>query len=223
MSLRHVSTFKPSIPAHTREEWDEINRRVEASRSEERVREAAERLAKADIPTLFSQARTSGCPAAAEAWVRDTLGGRKTPGLILRGMRGSGKTWTASAMLRRLIIGGRTGMFTTTGAMFRDFRSVYSGAESERAVFERYTRPWALVLDDLGKDKPTEWNLSLLFDVLNERYSREKPTIITTQYRGAELAQRLIADAGDTKTAEAIGSRLRTFDLVEFPDVDRRA
>ena len=36
------------------------------------------------------------------------------------------------------------------------------------------------MLDDLGKEKRTEWTEQILFDVINHRYEHLLPTIVTT-------------------------------------------
>jgi len=64
-----------------------------------------------------------------------------------------------------------------------------------------------LIIDDLGKEPATEWVISTLYGIVNERYERELPTIITTNYADEELARRLSRN-GDTTTGEAILSRL---------------
>ena len=37
-----------------------------------------------------------------------------------------------------------------------------------------------LVLDDLGKEKPSEWVEETLYEIINARYVRRLPVIITT-------------------------------------------
>lgn len=47
-----------------------------------------------------------------------------------------------------------------------------------------------LVLDDLGREKSTEWVIERLYVLVNERYNRRLPTIVTTNYGPAELIDR---------------------------------
>lgn len=47
-----------------------------------------------------------------------------------------------------------------------------------------------LVLDDLGREKVTDWASERLYVLVNERYNRIRPTIVTTNYTPDELAQR---------------------------------
>lgn len=47
-----------------------------------------------------------------------------------------------------------------------------------------------LVLDDLGREKSTDWVLERLYVLVNERYNHRRPTIVTTNYSPNELVGR---------------------------------
>jgi DNA replication protein DnaC len=47
-----------------------------------------------------------------------------------------------------------------------------------------------VVLDDLGREKPTDWVLERVYVLVNERYNRRRPTIVTTNYTPSELNAR---------------------------------
>ena len=80
-----------------------------------------------------------------------------------------------------------------------------------------------LIVDDLGKEVPSQWSLSKLFEVFDSRYANRRPTIVTTQFDSASLARRM-ANSGDTETAMAIVSRFREkYRGMNLGDVDRRA
>ena len=38
-----------------------------------------------------------------------------------------------------------------------------------------------LIIDDLGKEKGTEWVCETVYGIINKRYEQMKPTIITTE------------------------------------------
>ena len=71
-----------------------------------------------------------------------------------------------------------------------------------------------LIVDDLGKEQCTEWSVSPLYSILNDRYEDMKPTIITTNYNAAELVRALPPKGGDGTNARAIISRLREVSTV---------
>lgn len=48
-----------------------------------------------------------------------------------------------------------------------------------------------LILDDLGKEKRSEWTDQILYEVINARYERKLPIIVTTNFNASELAEHL--------------------------------
>lgn len=63
-----------------------------------------------------------------------------------------------------------------------------------------------VVLDDLGAERETEWAVEALGLLIAERYERELPTIVTSNYAPSELADRL--DGRDSVDGGRLMSRL---------------
>jgi DNA replication protein DnaC len=53
-------------------------------------------------------------------------------------------------------------------------------ALTEYSILQNVIQADVLVLDDLGAEKSSEWTLSMLYHVINERYNTQSTTIITT-------------------------------------------
>ena len=88
-------------------------------------------------------------------------------------------------------------------------------------MLSRLSRVGCLVLDDLGKESPTDWTLGQVFRVVNDRYENMRPVVVTTQYGKSDLIRRL-AKNGDEETAVAIVSRLSEMcDKYELQGKDR--
>jgi DNA replication protein DnaC len=51
----------------------------------------------------------------------------------------------------------------------------------------RYIRADLLVLDDLGRERVTDWATERLYVLVNARYGELRPTIATTNLRPSEL------------------------------------
>ena len=64
-----------------------------------------------------------------------------------------------------------------------------------------------LIIDDLGKERPSEWTLEKLFTIINNRYENNLPVIITTNYNRDKLRERL-ANNKNYEIADSIISRL---------------
>ena len=66
-----------------------------------------------------------------------------------------------------------------------------------------------LVIDDIGKEPPTEWAISTVYNIINGRYEAYLPTVVTTNYDTDTLIVRMTAkDTRDDTTARATIDRL---------------
>jgi DNA replication protein DnaC len=142
-------------------------------------------------------------------------------GLYVYGRVGSGKTFLAACVANALLADGWSAAFMTVGEMLGLLRRA-AGAENrddaanagywDRAgggeLLRRFKRAPLLVMDDMGKEKPTEWAVGSLYEIIDARYSNMLPTVITTNYSPDELQERLSADC-DGLTAAALVDRLR--------------
>lgn len=142
-------------------------------------------------------------------------------GLWLAGPAGTGKTTVAAAIARDAVRMGWSVRFANAVDIFQSLRDSYDGT-GEAKVMARYTAPRLLVIDDLGKGKPSAWVAEKLYSIVNTRWDAAVPTIVTTQYQEDELARSLTVD-GDANTAQAILSRLVGSTVrVSFRGADRR-
>ena len=66
-----------------------------------------------------------------------------------------------------------------------------------------------LIIDDLGKERCSEWSMSTLYSILNDRYEDMKPTIVTTNYNTDDLVEALTPKGADNTKIGAIVSRLK--------------
>lgn len=211
----HVVGWEPCQCEGARRERDE---RL-AAEEERRRREEAERrrraYERAGIKPRFIDAES---PMAA----RILEGVRRGVGAYICGPVGTGKTHLASAVARMAVDEGMSVRVTDMLGILAAFKATYGGEGSEDAVLGRLSRCRLLVIDDLGKEAPTEWTLGQVFRVINDRYENMRPVVVTTQFGKSDLIRRL-ARHGDAETAVAIVSRLsETCRKVELTGADRR-
>ena len=130
-------------------------------------------------------------------------------GIMFVGNYGAGKTHLACGIAIELIKKGIPVIYGTAITLLFKIKQTY-GEEvktSEWDLLDLYSTVDLLIIDDLGKEKPSEWVLEKLYHIINQRYENLKPTIITTNYDDVTLINRL-STASNSSTAEAIVSRL---------------
>lgn len=139
-------------------------------------------------------------------------------GYVFSGACGHGKTTLASHMAARYFLDGmqhidsatilleRSVIFTTFVDLLNNLKNDFKGGSGQ--ILERATGCDLLVIDDLGKEAPTDWALEQLWNILNARSNEHKPVIVTTQYGKVELYKRLAARGADAGMIDAVLSRL---------------
>ena len=145
-------------------------------------------------------------------------------GLILVGNNGVGKTHIACSIANKLIENGIPVIYGTLINLLAELRNSYDTDNniSEIEIIKLYENVELLIIDDLGKEKPSEWGLEKLFTIINSRYENNLPVIITTNYNQNSLVQRLSIN-GEIETAKSIISRLYEMCyLVKIDDIDHR-
>lgn len=106
-------------------------------------------------------------------------------GLILTGPPGIGKTHIAVSVLKQLVVEKQVrGLFYDVPNLLRVIRSTYNPVvrTAELDVLRPVMDAELLVLDDLGREKPTEWVEDTMNLIVNTRYNQKLPTIFTTNY-----------------------------------------
>ena len=114
-------------------------------------------------------------------------------GLSLAGPAGTGKTHLAVAVTRALIDRGVSAVVANVPMLLLTFRGTFSGDHPARfdQMLDLLCCCEHLVLDDLGRERPTEWARETLYLVVNARYQECLATSLTTNLSPVELRARL--------------------------------
>lgn len=134
----------------------------------------------------------------------------KGEGLYFEGTCGTGKTHLAVAIAMKLINQGVPVICKTSIDLLASIKQSYErdSTVNEEDVIEAYNTVDLLVIDDLGKERATEWSVPILYRIINDRYENMLPTVITTNYNTDDLIDKLNA-SNDNEKAEAIISRFK--------------
>lgn len=116
----------------------------------------------------------------------DNLFGMKKNSLIITGGVGTGKTHLAAAISNLLIDHNIPVLFGTFADHLENIRSEFDHTGQKKHLSMMKNTPM-LVIDDLGKEKQTDWTQEILFGVVNYRYEHLLPIVVTTNLEFSEL------------------------------------
>jgi len=140
-----------------------INKYIETFQVKNKGQERALSSCKKYIENLDSNIKTGKC-------------------LILCGNPGTGKTHLSIGIARKIIDSGGTALYSRTIDVFRSVKETYGRGsdKTEMQVLKGFANPDLLILDEVGHQFGTDAEKIILFDLINSRYERSRPTIIIT-------------------------------------------
>ena len=130
----------------------------------------------------------SCCQQLVDAWPT-------SKGLLLHGPPGVGKTRLAVGTLRAIVDKNRAtlALFLPEEALYARLQAAFKrdAGKTESDVLDEIAGVDLLVLDDLGSRRVSDWSSDVVGTLVGRRWNAKQSTIVTTNYSGAELHERV--------------------------------
>ena len=139
----------------------------------------------------------------------------KSENLLFSGNTGLGKTFLSACIARVVADAGYSVVYESAGNLFSAMeRAKFEGNEENRKAVEKYSQCDLMIIDDLGTELPGQFVTAALYNLVNDRMQKGRPTIISTNLSSEELSKRY---------SPQIASRLRgSYTRVAFVGEDIR-
>lgn len=136
--------------------------------------------------------------------------------LFIQGGYGCGKTHLAAAIGNAQLLMEKPVIFLTVPDLLDHLRSTYVPSAENRydELFDQVRETPLLILDDLGTENATPWATEKLFQLLNHRYARQLPTVITTNHSLDEIDDRIRSRLVDQYLTRSISMDLPDYRLL---------
>jgi DNA replication protein DnaC len=213
-ALRHVMRRCPECMKEEERHEAALRARAEQQLQEEKRRE---RHSYSRIPKRFKDRRfdnyhaeseqqkkvLEACKGYASDWDAVKDSGKS---MIFIGNVGAGKTHLACSIAYEVAERGGRPLFISVSEMMREIKSAFNkdSDTTEQEQIDKFANVGLLILDELGMDYGTDFNKALLFEVLNNRYANQKPSILISnldtsalrEYMGERLFDRMRENGG---------------------------
>jgi len=125
----------------------------------------------------------SAAKAVAEDFARKFRGDQPTKAFLFYGRPGGGKTHLLAATLRWLALEkGIPGRYVEFMLLLSDIKAGFDSGRNQMDVLKPLISVPVLAIDELGKERGTDWERSMLDELISRRYNGGLATLFATNY-----------------------------------------
>ena len=195
--LNKLSSITPKSEAEVLE--------YEKKQREERLyihysQEAPERFLKESLDTYKTDdAEKRNALAKARLFVQAVKCGSFQT-LVFLGNVGTGKTHLACGIIREC-----GGLYRLTSSIVEELRRAksFNADKTEAKILDAYGKTSLLIVDEIGRGAVAADEQYMLYQIINERYNRRKPTVLISNQTKKEFLQYIGIAAADRLTESA--------------------
>ena len=173
---------------------------------------------KYSVPKKFAEVTLENCDKQPESFREYAKVWAKNPeSVILIGPVGRGKTQFAFAMIREMFLRCNRVIwprYYTSPEMDSLLLEAVKSDCGDKFRIQDLGEQDLLFIDDFGRETNSERIKRQYFEIINLRYTKQLPTIISTNLSLEEIGRRM---------SEAISSRFQEWQILEFGGTDLRA
>lgn len=143
-------------------------------------------------------------------WVKNPSGN-----LFITGQCGTGKTHLAVAIAHHLREKtNKRCTFVNTSSLFLSLRNSFNCSENtEYDIIKKYSTADIAIFDDIGSQKISEYVIESWYNIINNRYGEELPSLFTSNMTLSEISSQI---------SDRIASRIASGIIFELSGADRR-
>ncbi len=141
-------------------------------------------VARASFETFKPWSREqASAKTACEEFARRMRADKATRGFLLTGRPGCGKTHLLAASLRYLALDkGIPSRYVEFMLLLSDIRAGFNSNRGHMEILGPLSAVPVLAIDELGKERGTEWERSMLDELISRRYNAGLTTLFATNY-----------------------------------------
>ena len=190
---KRIAQFLPSMKAKSDDLKAKSDKEVQEYEERERLRKLEEWQKNCGLDADFYGADIKDArPEIKDQLLQfvDSVKNKEGRILVLIGSVGTGKTYSAAAVMNALGLG--TYLDIPELELKLSTADRYGSTESREAVMHKLAKCQLLVLDEIGRfPHKRQQEQDVLFYLINKRYQNHRPTILCSNLNGEEFAQHL--------------------------------